>query len=101
MKCYECGFNNTSAATVCKGCQAPLNRKIAARAADTEAEKRARNLWTAQYECKRYQLEPQGPEETNEGFCQRIDRQKTPYIEAEHRRLLAAADARSNKPEAT
>lgn len=90
MKCSDCGFNNPQAATVCKGCNGPLNRALVARHTrpNSDDELRALSLWTAGYEARRYGLMPKQYDETEETFVTRINNAKTPYVLVEHARIV-------------
>jgi hypothetical protein len=62
---------------------------------DQSADKRAaaENIFTARYECRRYQLLPQQPEETDADFCERVRVEKTPGVVAENMRKLIHLEA--------
>lgn len=89
MKCFDCGFNNPQAATVCRGCNGPLNRALVPRHSrpDSDDEMKALSVWTASYEARRYNLMPKQYDESDETFIIRINNAKTPYVLVEHKRI--------------
>lgn len=50
-------------------------------------------LQAAKFEAHNYHLDPQAPGESDEDFCRRINREKTPKIVAKNMEIAAGLDA--------
>lgn len=86
MRCPQCGNYLSKHASACdcgwehgSSPRTDSARKVLAHqlAAEDMAHERLR---VANYECRRFGLCPQAPEESDESFIARIDREKTPLV---------------------
>lgn len=99
MKCPQCGYNNRARAAECENCNATLEYKSIAKITQAPFYDREKveAMHHARYECERYRLAPQGVYETDQQFIKRVNVEKTPFVLAEHRKILEAWDRQGIK----
>lgn len=88
MRCPQCGSFLSKHGTACdcgweKSSGLPAlthSQKAIATYKSFEQSQHESRLWVAEYERRKFQLYPQAPGESDESFCVRIDREKTPTV---------------------
>lgn len=92
--CQHCGGALRQGVDECPECGRPVYAAdVKHRPSGDEIERKRRDdetLFTADHERKRFELMPRQEGETVQAFAARINRQKTPAILAEHKRLREA-----------
>lgn len=95
MRCPQCGNYLSKHASACD-CGWERGALTATKAATTifahrfsEENIKREKLRTAEYECKHFSLCPQSPSESDEDFCRRINREKTPKVIAKNMETAA------------
>lgn len=90
--CKNCGATIRHGVDECPECNTPTftkDRNARPRSDENEQARRDREaLLVADFERKRFNLVPRQEGESIRAFAQRMDREKTPLMLAEHRQLL-------------
>jgi len=79
--CQACGAFVGRQQEECPGCGAPTRKgdkkSMHFDASSERMRQQSASVMTADYECRRFKLEPRRPSESDKEYCERVDKDKT------------------------